>query len=91
MRPANSLISSDDYPIAAARSGVQGKVTVELLIDASGRVSDCSLLQSSGSQDLDGATCTLLTRRAQYYPARNSAGIPVESRVTSSIRWNLPE
>lgn len=91
IRSANSLISSDDYPIAAARSGVQGKVTVELLIDVSGRVSGCNLLQSSGSQDLDGATCTLLTRRARYYPARNNVGTPVESRVTSSIRWNLPE
>jgi len=91
IRPANSLISSDDYPIAAARSGVQGKVSVELLIDVSGRVSGCNLLQSSGSRDLDGATCILLTRRARYYPARNSAGNPVESRITSSITWNLPE
>ena len=84
------LISSDDYPPAALRNEEQGTVRVRLTIDTSGRVTGCSVTQSSGSSSLDQTTCRLLQRRARFTPARDNQGQPIGDTVTSPpIRWQI--
>src|SRR5688500_16275429 len=86
------LITSDDYPPSALRNEEQGTVRVRLSIDASGRVTNCSVTSSSGSSQLDSTTCRLLQRRARFTPARDNTGQPIADTVTSPpIRWQIQQ
>ena len=84
------LFSADDYPVEALRKNEQGTVVARLQIDRKGRVSDCTLLQSSGSRALDMATCDILSRRARFTPARNSDGHAVPDTYDQRVMWRLP-
>lgn len=84
-----SWVSSEDYPASAMRAGLQGDVRIVLDVDTEGHVA-CHVAQSSGVPALDDATCTLISARARYEPARDEAGQAVVSTVTRTIRWTLP-
>ncbi|MBV9930892.1 MAG: energy transducer TonB [Alphaproteobacteria bacterium] len=84
-----SLISTDDYPLAALRADEQGNVTVRLDIDAAGSVSACTVVQSSGSASLDAATCALLRERARFSPARDRRGRPVPDTYSQTVNWRI--
>ncbi|NUT01752.1 MAG: energy transducer TonB [Sphingomonas sp.] len=83
------LFSGDDYPADAQRNDEQGTVEVALEIDRRGRVSGCEVIQSSGSQSLDSATCNILQRRARFTPAKDGLGRPVTDTYTQRITWRL--
>lgn len=83
------LISQDDYPVEALRRGEQGTVGVRLDIDSAGRVSACTVTQSSASASLDEGTCALLQKRARFIPARDANGRPTTDSVTTKISWRL--
>jgi TonB family protein len=76
-----TLFSDEDYPAVALRNHEEGTVEVRLDVGPAGRVSECTVIGSSGSAALDSATCRILTSRA-----RLPAGIP----VTTKIRWSIP-
>lgn len=84
-------VSDADYPAAALRRGDQGATRFELSITPDGRVRDCRIAQSSGSADLDAATCARLTERAHFAPARDEHGDLVAGRYSGVIRWRIPE
>lgn len=89
-REVSGGISADDYPAAAIRAGQQGTVRVRYEVGVGGRVTDCTVMASSGSAALDSATCSLIVRRYRYRPATRG-GIPVASSMTRRITWRLPE
>lgn len=84
-------VSDADYPTAALRRGDQGATRFELTISPDGRVRDCRIAQSSGSADLDAATCAKLSQRARFTPARDEHGDLVAGRYSGVIRWRIPE
>jgi protein TonB len=85
-----TVFSADDYPLSAAENGEQGTVQAKLSIDAEGRVSGCSIVRSSGHRSLDDATCSILSRRAVFPPARDSSGRAVSSTMTTPpVVWRL--
>ena len=86
-----SLFSTDDYPMAAIRNEEQGMVQFRVTVAPDGRVSDCTIIASSGSAALDQASCSIVSRRAQFEPARDARGRPVSDSITSRVRWELPE
>jgi TonB family protein len=87
----NTYFTSADYPREAVRTRQQGAVRLWLRINAEGRVSDCRILQSSGSPLLDETTCGILRERARYTPAHNAQGQPIESFDGDyTINWRLP-
>ncbi|MDV3257259.1 MAG: TonB family protein [Sphingomonas sp.] len=86
-----SLFSTDDYPQSAIRNEEQGTTAVRLTISTEGRVTDCSITQSSGSSALDNTTCNVIRRRARYTPAKDQSGNPITGTDTARIRWELPE
>jgi TonB family protein len=96
-RPADSrsslagLISSEDYPPAALRAEQQGTVRVRLDVGIDGRVSACTVLESSHVESLDAATCRILQTRAVFTPARDRRGRPVPDTFTQSIAWRIEE
>jgi protein TonB len=88
-RSIAGLITSDDYPEAARRDEKQGTTRISLVIGTNGRVSSCNVSQSSGSRDLDAATCRIVTSRARFDPATDSNGSPVTDTYAASVQWKL--
>lgn len=87
-----SLIRGDDYPSSAQREGAEGSVIARLSIGPDGRVAGCSIVKSSGNNALDSTTCSVLTRRARFNPAKNDAGqATTDSYTTPTIRWVLQD
>jgi protein TonB len=85
-----SWVSSDDYPPAALREERQGRVTIAFTINEQGRIENCRVTSSSGSPDLDEATCRLVTRRGRYAPAKDTAGNPIRQNASLPFRWVIP-
>lgn len=83
-------VTNDDYPTAALRAEVEGSVGIDVTIDARGRVSDCTVTATSGSDLLDQATCRIYSRRARFKPALNDAGQPVAVHRADRVRWQIP-
>ena len=89
LTPLHSLVTIDDYPLAARRYDQQGQTSVLLSVDRTGRVSGCAVAASSGSPALDAATCRLFASRAQFEPARDASGRTVADIHAASVRWAL--
>ena len=86
-RLVSGRISDSDYPRAASRSGATGTVIVHLSVGPDGRVGGCRVARSSGSSDLDEATCRLARERFRYSPARDSQGRAVADTVGWKQTW----
>ena len=85
-----ALISKDDYPAALLGTGAHGRTMVRLDVAPNGRVSRCSITQSSGTALLDAATCRLLSSRSRFTPAHDSNGMPVAGAYVGAIDWPAP-
>lgn len=84
------LITNDDYPQRAIENDEQGTTAVTLSIGANGRVSGCRVTSGSGSASLDSTTCSVLSRRARFTPAKDQNGQPIGDSQSVRIRWVLP-
>lgn len=89
--PPHALLTSRDYPASALRAEEQGRTLVRLAVTRRGRVSDCTIVRSSGSAALDGATCRILQERARFRPARDARGRAVADQVVTAIAWQIPD
>ena len=67
-----------DFGLATALTSAVYTAVFRLVLDAEGRPTGCTLLESAGNVDLTGA-CRVLRSRARYEPARDAAGTPVSS------------
>ena len=87
----NRWSNADDYPEDAWRARVQGYVTVSFVIGADGRMTNCQVVRSSGSQILDAVPCKVLSKRARFAPAKDSSGAPIATHGTTSMGfWTEP-
>ena len=86
-----SWITVDDYRSSWIAREYTGTAGFTLNLDASGRVTGCTITRSTGHDALDNATCSLLTKRARFTPARNSSGEAVAGRFSSTVRWQIPD
>lgn len=75
-----------EYTEEARTAGIEGKVRVELTVDATGAVTDVKVLESLG-HGLDEAALAAV-RAASFEPAL-SCGKPVSATFTVSIRFAL--
>ncbi|RHW17266.1 energy transducer TonB [Sphingomonas gilva] len=78
-------VTTDDYPAEALKAKAQGGVRVRLAINAAGRVSDCTVVESSGHASLDEGTCATMSKRAAFNP-----GAP-NRFAHRTIVWSLPD
>ena len=85
-----SWVSDRDYPSAAIREEREGLTRFRLSIGADGGVTGCEIIGSSGSPDLDAATCAKVSTRARFVPALGGDGMPTTGSYTGSVRWVLP-
>jgi protein TonB len=86
-----SWLTADDYPFRALRVGRQGRTAFTLTIGQDGRVIDCHVTESSGSPDLDAATCSNFSQRGRFVPATDGTGHPIQGSYASSVNWSLPQ
>ena len=70
-------IRDADYPRQAGDDGAQGTVIVHFAVGVDGRVSGCKVVDTSGNDELDAATCRIVERRFRYEPARDASGLAV--------------
>jgi TonB family protein len=84
------VFRTSDYPSSAISGGEQGTAGVRYRIGVDGKVSDCRVVEKSGSPTLDAQTCAIITRRVRYEPAKTNSGQPVASIGFQRIRWELP-
>ncbi|MCM8556454.1 energy transducer TonB [Sphingomicrobium sediminis] len=85
-----TLFSDSDYPRRALRNGEEGTARARLTIGTNGRVSGCTITQSTGSSQLDRATCDVLERRARFQAATDSTGATVQGTYdTPPITWRI--
>lgn len=82
--------TTNDYPVRALHNMEQGATGFALTVDPRGRVASCLVTESSGSVDLDEATCRLVSDRARFQPATDARGRAVEGGYTSRVHWVLP-
>jgi TonB family protein len=83
-------IATADYPAAARARQEEGRVGLILIVGVDGRISDCAVLQPSGSSALDAQTCPLLRARTQLPASVDSQGRPTPRWYGASVRWALP-
>ena len=87
--PAN-WATTNDYPTRALREERSGTTGFRVSVGPDGRVTSCSVTSSSGSPDLDEATCSNVTRRARFTPATDGEGNPTTDSYSNRIRWVIP-
>ena len=76
------------YPTDARRFGRQGVVTLQLAIDATGRVTNAQVKSSSGDPELDQTAIDWVTGHWRYKPAVQN-GVPVASAALASVKFSL--
>ena len=84
-------LSDRDYKSSWARRDLTGTATFKLDIAATGKVTGCQVIRSTGHSELDDATCVLVQKRAKFEPARGRSGEPVAGSYTGSVLWQLPD
>lgn len=85
-----SWATTNDYPTRALREERAGTTGFRVSVGPDGRVTSCSVTSSSGSPDLDEATCSNVTRRARFSPATDGEGNPTTDSYSNRIRWVIP-
>ena len=93
-KPSNNSakwVTTADYPARDLRSGNEGTTGFRLIIGSDGKVRNCEITQSSGSESLDRAACKNVSSRARFDPARNENGDDIVGEYTSSVRWQIPD
>jgi len=84
-------VTDNDYRPRWQRENLTGSASFALAIDASGKVTGCTITRSTGHAALDTATCDLVTKRAKFDAARDSSGKAVSGSYGGTITWNIPE
>ncbi len=82
-------IKDSDYPRGAGEVGIGRTITVRFNVEPDGKVSECTVIESSGNPILDDATCRSIERRYRYEPSRDAQGTAVPSAVVEDHIWAI--
>lgn len=83
--------TSNDYPSRALREEREGVTGFRVTCTPEGKAADCTVTSSSGSPDLDQATCDNVRRRARFVAATDGEGNPTTGSYSNRIRWVIPK
>lgn len=86
----NLGLQTRDYPSAALRANIQGRVAVRITVTPEGRAADCRVVGSSGNAPLDTRTCEAIRSRARFSIPLDAAGQPTSATIVTLITWSLP-
>ena len=81
-RPRFRPLDPRGFPRALVEPLPNGaRVLIIFTVQVSGRISDCTVRESSGSPSLDAMMCQVAINRFRYDPARRIDGTPVVSKA----------
>lgn len=83
------ILRHEDYPAVALRGNQGGSVALALLVDETGKVADCSVVETSGVASLDSQSCALIKERARFKPAIGMDGKPAKASFFQRITWRV--
>lgn len=84
-------IQPSDYPGEPLRKGQQAIVMFRLMVDASGKPSDCAIPRAyAQSPAFSRITCENLMKRARFEPALDAEGQAIPSYYVETIRFMIP-
>jgi hypothetical protein len=87
--PGNWLRPSD-YPTRMLRERRNEQVDFRLMVDTTGKPTECAVLTMEARSEFIDATCETLMRRARFAPARDAEGQAVPGVYVNSVRWFIP-
>ena len=76
------------YPALSQRMGEQGTTLLKVAIDNTGKVTECTVVTSSGSTRLDAAAVEYVKANWRWQPP-TQAGKPVSATTEVSVKWDL--
>ena len=76
------------YPALSQRMGEQGTTLLKVAIDNTGKVTECTVVTSSGSTRLDSAAVEYVKANWRWQPP-TQAGKPVAATTEVSVKWDL--
>jgi TonB family protein len=80
-------ITAEDYPQALRGSGTAGRAIIQVNIAAKGQLVSCSVVDSSGSGELDRAACDTTMRKAKFAARIGRDGIAESSTYSRAVIW----
>ena len=87
--PFSKSIPASAYPAEFAMEGRQAVITARLMIDPTGAITDCKVLEDFGEPRIAKITCDQINARIHFEPARDAAGQPVASYYVDRITWRM--
>lgn len=87
----SQFFKSSDYPDDALRTGRMGVTGVRFWVGLNGKLSDCRVIFSSGTESIDRRSCEVLESRGHLAPALDKANQPLRSLSSTQIVWALPD
>lgn len=82
-------LKDSDYPRAALKDRLMGRVSVRFTVLTNGRIDNCRVVRSSGSRLLDATTCQLLSERLRFRPATDGTGRAIPTELGSDYTWGI--
>jgi periplasmic protein TonB len=83
--------TTNDYPSRALQQEKEGTTGFRVTYGADGKVTDCVVTSSSGTPELDSATCSNVRRRARFDPALDRDGNPSGGSYSNRVTWRIPK
>ena len=83
--------TDSDYPSDALAAGEQGDVIARMNVSATGTVTECEVVASSGSNSLDSATCNSALRVGRFNPAIAPGSQPTPSVRIVRVVWRIAQ
>ena len=85
--PRRDRLAAPEYPDAARAKGIEGTVTLKMLIDAKGRVSEARVKTSIPELDAAAVACV---KKWHFKPAQK-AGRPTAAWAEGMVTFRLPK
>lgn len=83
------LTAKPKYPSQALKDGTQGRVSVAIDVSPTGLPAGCSVVRSSGSIELDQATCSFAMQKFRYSPGTDYYGKKIGDVDLFTMNWAL--
>lgn|GEM_PF-625792 len=85
----DTWISANSYPSDTRNRHRPGLTRARLLVDASGAVTGCKVVDNYGEADFGKVACEQMTSKAHFAPALDQAGQPAASYYLATIHWKV--
>nr|WP_299909599.1 energy transducer TonB [Sphingomonas bacterium] len=81
------VIAPENTPVDALRRGGHGVVSMLARVSADGRFAGCAVTETSGSKELDAASCALLEHKARFEAATDATGRHIDGAFLTGVSY----